>query len=278
MDVPEAEICSDYARIMQVLANVLSNAVKFTPAGGTVSVQAWLEYTATEFALLHAYIIDTGIGMTEEQLAHLIRCLAQPTLRAGGAYSGLGLAISKRLLDAMGGVLEFSSKKDGGTRVHVSFRVQRHRTDDVEAVSPSELLRDPQLQSTKKPRLSKPLHVLLVDNNAQNREMLERYLTSFGCTHESAAAGQPLLDLFRQQPSRFDAILVDVKTGGLELTRQIREIERFDGRKPALIIGLYGDARPSQRTAALTALGINNYLTKPYQRDELFQKLSNRNI
>lgn len=193
--------------------NLLSNAIKYTPSGGTITLTAW-----QASGILHMVVQDTGVGMDADTLASLFRRFQQVGSSSMGG-SGLGLSITKRLIEAMNGEIIYSSAKDQGTIARMSI--------PAEVLPPETLQAGGRLASLQQRRLAHSLHVLIAEDNDVNRRILGRFLEDLGCTHESATNGAEAVEIFRQHQAKFDACMLDLRMpvlDGIEATRQIREL------------------------------------------------------
>ena len=253
-DLPEW-VSGDALRVTQILTNLLSNAVKFTQQG-EITLRI-----AREGDTLNFRVIDTGIGMTEEQLARLFRPFEQAdsstTRKFGG--TGLGLAISQNLAHLMGGTLSVESRPGAGS----SFTLQ---IPLPEAVAPPHPGHPVGTSPADGPRLT-GVRVLAADDVEINRIILEDLLTQEGAQVAFANDGQQVLErLETDGPDRYDVVLMDVQMpvmDGYEATRHIATLA------PDLpVIGLTAHALAEERDKCLAA-GMVDHVTKPIDTDTL---------
>ncbi|MBK5964476.1 histidine kinase [Thiocystis minor] len=252
----------DGLRLAQVLGNLLSNAIKFTEQGKVV-----LSVTRSARSLSFS-VSDTGIGMTDTQVANLFQPFEQAdgsiTRRFGG--TGLGLAISKRLVDMMGGEIDVQSRPGEGARFDVR----------IPLVDPSGTLSVRPVEATA-PLLATPpqrlpgLVILVAEDNAVNRLVLEELLKDEGCWLVQVENGLQAVERVRQDGANaFDLVLMDIQMpvmDGFEATRQIR------GFAPELpIVGLTAHALPAERNHCL-ASGMVDHLAKPVNLDALVETI-----
>jgi PAS domain S-box-containing protein len=264
---PEVRVLhGDSRRLKQVLVNLLGNAVKFTPEGGTIG----LEVTGDKARkLAHIGVWDTGVGIPLEQRDRLFKPFVQLDSRLSRRYdgTGLGLALAKSMTELHGGTIEVDSTPGKGSRFQVSLpwepALQSASSLALEEGSLDEAGPEgaPSIQPT----------VLLVEDNEGNREMLSAYLRRRGCKVTTAENGTNAISLAKTQPP--DAILMDVQMpemNGLEATRLLRA-------EPALrltpIIALTALAMPGDRERCLEA-GMDDYMTKPLGLKELYRTLA----
>jgi len=295
-----AMVRSDAMRLRQVLNNLISNAVKFTQAGGiTITVKSWPQEPAGHALLIE--VSDTGPGMSREQIVRLFTPFDQTadgiSARHGG--TGLGLAISRDLVELMGGRLTARSQPGEGAIFTVSLDlaealdakaplqpiVGEGRGDIVRALGVQtgvhiaipvassvlppvvdELEPDPEPQievSAEEPQDedSRPLRVLVVDDHEINRRAIELILAPLGCEIATAADGLAALRLCEFKA--FDVIFMDVRMpelDGRETTRRLRAGGGYNADAP--VIAVTADTGPDD-VAACHAAGMNYFVSKP---------------
>jgi signal transduction histidine kinase/DNA-binding response OmpR family regulator/HPt (histidine-containing phosphotransfer) domain-containing protein len=245
-------VAGDPTRLGQILINLTGNAIKFTEAGEVVVELRQTARTANSVTVQFA-VRDSGIGMTGEQRAHLFQAFSQAdstiTRQYGG--TGLGLAISQQLTQMMGGEIEVESSPGVGSTFRFSLEMDIVNEDDI-VVEPEQELTG--------------LNVLVVDDNALAREILNEYLVSFGYRVTLTESGEQALALLEQsQP--FDLVLVDwVMPGisGLDVAGAIRQRET-----PPKIILVSSRDMQSVDHAHL----VDNFLAKPVNPSTLFDTI-----
>ena len=251
-------------RLTQVLINLVGNAIKFTEQGEVVIAAQTLPARAEDSLWLRFEIRDTGIGIPAESLGKLFQPFSQGddslSRRFGGA--GLGLIISKQLVEAMGGRIGVSSLPNQGSTFwfELPFQRERRTTQELAAGGPGE-------QDKPAPRFP-GLRVLIVDDNAINLRMIERVLKLRGVEVTMAGDGQQALAALRARPGAFDLVLMDIQMpvmDGLEATREIRRDPDLAGLP---VIALTAGVLPEERQAALAA-GMNDFLAKPLDLKQL---------
>jgi len=262
---------ADAMRVRQILANFLSNAIKFTERG---HVQAALESRGevpSAGALggdrLVFRVTDTGIGVTPEQQQKLFEAFSQAdsetTRRFGG--TGLGLAICRRLAELMGGQVTMESAPGVGTTMRFEVVFPRARPEDVppeRAPTAAPLLAPRRLPTVEEAEREGSL-VLLVDDHPTNRTVIARQLALAGYASETADDGQQGLEHWRS--GRFGLVLSDVhmpKLDGYQLAQAIRDEETREGRARTPIIALTASALKGEAERCLAA-GMDDYLAKP---------------
>jgi PAS domain S-box-containing protein len=254
---------ADSTRVRQVVANLVSNAIKFTPVG---EVAIHVNYPANGAALVRFAVSDTGIGLEPDALEHIFESFAQAdgstTRRYGG--TGLGLAISKRLVDLMGGEIGVESVPGNGSTFWFTV------ADG--GVAPGEMAAgDCDRAGRALPAAHVvPLtdrHVLLVEDHPVNQLVAARMLEQRGCRVDIANNGLEALVLLESQ--LYDLIFMDCQMpelDGYETTRRIRRREGESARVP--IIAMTAHAMKGDRERCLEA-GMDDYLTKPVRPGEL---------
>jgi signal transduction histidine kinase/ActR/RegA family two-component response regulator len=256
-------IVGDPTRLRQILVNLVSNAVKFTPKGEiavTVEVEA-----ATPALQLHFAVRDSGIGIPADRLDRLFKSFSQvdsSTSRKFGG-TGLGLAISQRLAKLLGGRMWVESTEGVGSTFHFTITTAPHQP-------PAAVVADkplPPVEATAKLGLRCPLRLLLADDNPVNLKVAQMMLQRLGYRADPAGNGRDVLAAQALAP--YEVILMDVEMpeiDGLEATRQLRATGGSTYRP--WIIALTANAMTDDRDKALAA-GMNDFLTKPYRPDQL---------
>lgn len=278
----------DVMRIRQVLNNLMSNAMKFTEQGQiTLRVQAWPE-EPSGYALLFE-IVDTGPGMTSDQLARLFTPFDQTADGVSARYggSGLGLAISRNLIDLMGGRLTVRSAPGQGSRFTVSLilprgdeavqivevvdesrlDIARSLTPAVVAPAPAPVAPEPEPEPVAAtPAVAdeaedQPLRLLVVDDHDINRRAVQLILQPLGCEITTAADGMVALE--RCSEAVFDVIFMDVRMpelDGRETTRRLRAGGGPNAATP--VVAVTADTAPED-VAACQAAGMAYFVSKP---------------
>jgi CheY-like chemotaxis protein len=258
-DLPD-HVLGDFGRIRQILTNLCDNAIKFT-AKGSVTVHVQSKPVGDEAFEVHLSVRDTGIGIPPDKQQGIFEAFSQAdnstTRRFGG--TGLGLTISTRLVELMGGRIWVESTSGVGSTFHFTVRMGRSRT------STSALVAAP-VAPPPTPAL-RPLQVLLVEDNPVNQMLSTLLLEKWGHTVVTAENGQEAVDLFPTQ--HWDIVLMDMQMpvmGGLEATTLIRAMEPADRHVP--IIAVTANAMESDRDACQQA-GMDEHLAKPMKAAEL---------
>ncbi len=250
-DIPD-HLTGDPARLRQVLLNLIGNAIKFTEAGG-VTVEARLKDADSHTALVRFTVTDTGIGIPPDALDRLFlpfsQISADRSARFGGA--GLGLAICRRLVEGMGGVISYRPNPSGGSVFQVDLPFVPDAGQPVDAASSSRAEAVAALPPVP------PLSVLLVEDDPVNRRVLSGFLEADGHAVRMAASGAEALELVETE--RFDLVLSDLRLpglSGLEVARRIR------ARHGPPVIAVTANVMPEDR-AACAAAGMVAVVGKP---------------
>ncbi len=269
----QIKVIGDPNRLTQVLLNLLSNALKFTLETGEVTVSlSILEDTRTH-TVLRFTVKDTGIGMSEEEQNKLFNRFAQanPKISTEHGGSGLGLVISKNLIELMEGTIEVESKKWKGTQFSFTIKLAPapRLQEDAKSAPVAPL-------SSKKlnPRIGRRLNILIAEDSLINQKILVRQLQQAGHICHVANNGQEALELHDKIP--IDLIFMDIEMpvkNGLEATEAIRQKEQVSLCPPTPIIGLSGNARLEHQQEALD-VGMDAYLTKPYDKEKLLETIA----
>ena len=243
--------------VKRVMMNILSNAVKYNKENGQIYVSCVeIPSEQSEMTTMEFVCRDTGIGMAEEFQKHIFEPFAQEHTgsRAKFAGTGLGMAISKKLVEEMGGTITFESKKGVGTTfvIRVPFKIDLDADKREESKDVSE-------------KSIKGMHVLLAEDNELNMEIAEFLLQNEGAEVTKAWNGQEIVELFRKSESgEFDVILMDIMMpiiNGYEAAKRIRSLDREDAKKIP-IIAMTANAFTEDRIRAKEA-GMDEHVAKP---------------
>ncbi len=252
---------ADPSRIKQVVANLVGNAVKFTESGGVLVSANVVESDITS-VILRIDVADTGIGIPRERAEAIFEGFTQADnsmqRRYGG--SGLGLTISKRLTDLMGGKIGVESELGVGSKFWVELPLSKTTAAIAE-----------QAPAPKSVSLE-GVRILLAEDNEINIQVASLQIEQLGCFVTVASTGKLALELTASE--EFDIVLMDVQMpdmDGLEATRRIRARE-VGANHHVPIIALTATAFAEDKKACEEA-GMDDFLTKPFRRDELEKML-----
>ena len=254
--------------VKRTLMNILSNAVKYNKENGYVYISCReIPSKQTAMTTLEFVCRDTGIGMTEAFQKRIFEPFAQEHAgsRTKFAGTGLGMPITKKLVEKMGGTISFESKEGIGTTfvIRIPFRIDTDRKDRTEAEEKTET----SIQG---------LHVLLTEDNELNMEIAEFVLQNEGTVVTKAWNGQEAVDIFRKSsPGEFDVILMDIMMpvmNGYEAAKMIRSLDREDA-KVIPIIAMTANAFIEDRMRAKEA-GMDEHIAKPVDRKLLVKVIN----
>ena len=286
-----ATIVGDETRLRQVLLNLASNAIKFTECGevevevrccelrvsrpDASSLMQTSPPSGGEIIDLHFTVRDTGIGIPPDRLNRLFKSFSQvdssTTRRYGG--TGLGLVISKRLCELMGGGIHVESTPGFGSAFHFTIQVQLNQ--GATPVSGTTFTAKPrQTTAINGNDSTQGLRILLVEDNRVNQALAVAFLKKAGCNARLAEDGQKALDLL--QTETFDLVLMDVcmpEMDGYEATQRIRAGECGPAAQNLYIAAMTANVMEGDRDRCLAA-GMNDYLSKPIKKAELFALLT----
>ena len=247
----------DPARIRQILFNLLTNAIRFTDQGG-VTVTLRSTPTETGKADIQLCVSDTGKGIAADAQERIFGIFEQEDETTAARYggTGLGLAISRQLATAMGGRLSVESAPGQGSafRFAARFQIAAPATDQA----PDQLA-------------GPPLNLLVVEDHAVNRMVLDGYLTRMGHRFQMVETAEDAL--VRLRTARFDAVLMDVNLPGMSGIQAARIIQQMPGPTPE-VIGISAHLQPEERASCHQA-GMAQVLSKPVSPAELRATLAN---
>ncbi|MDY2898249.1 MAG: ATP-binding protein [Candidatus Limivivens sp.] len=256
-EIIHRDLIGSPGHVKRVMMNILSNAVKYNRANGQIYISC-REIPSEQPGMTTMEFVcrDTGIGMTEEFQKHIFEPFAQEDAgsRTKFAGTGLGMAISKNLVEKMGGTITFESKEGAGTTfvIRVPFRIDTDRSGRPETGEKTEVS-------------IRGLHILLAEDNELNMEIAEFLLQNEGAVVTKAWNGQEAVKIFKKSGSgEFDVILMDIMMpvmNGYEAAKRIRSLDREDAQVIP-IIAMTANAFVEDRMKAKEA-GMNEHIGKP---------------
>ena len=257
----------DEMKLKQIMINILGNAVKFTPEGGTVRFGVEECARNERMTTLKMIFEDTGIGISEEFLPHIFDAFSQEDSSTANRYgsTGLGMPITKSLVELMNGNIEVQSKKGEGTTFTVTVTLEQSEGK----IATNEQTK-PKDATEKKER-----RILLAEDMSINAEIMVTLLAMHDIMADHAENGKIAVELFeKHEPGYYDAILMDMRMpemDGLEATKKIRSMDRADA-KTIPVIALTANAFDEDVQRSMQA-GLDAHLSKPVEPDLLFEKL-----
>ena len=256
-EIKHCDLIGSPRYVKRVMMNILSNAVKYNGENGQIYISCReISSEQPEMTTMEFVCRDTGIGMTDEFQKHIFEPFAQEHTgsRTKFAGTGLGMPITKKLAEKMGGAITFESEKGVGTTfvIRVPFKIDPDADKREERKDVSE-------------KSIKGLHILLAEDNELNMEIAEFVLQNEGADVTKAWDGQEAVELFRNsEPGEFDVILMDIMMpvmNGYEATKMIRSLDREDA-KEVPIIAMTANAFTEDRIKAKEA-GMDEHVAKP---------------
>jgi CheY-like chemotaxis protein/two-component sensor histidine kinase len=276
----------DPTKLRQILTNLCGNAIKFTEHGNVrLSVQSFADMTA-EKEKAYISVRDTGIGIAEDRVENIFDKFAQAdaSVRQKSNGAGLGLSITKKLVEIMEGTIAVESTPGQGSNFIVTLplalaQINEAQLDEAQAneAQGNKTLRE--IASSAPADMQQPPvedmenTVLVVEDYQPNALVAGLYLQQFGFGHDVAENGTIAIQKFSENSYR--AILMDVQMHGLDgfqTTQEIRRFEKSRNLPPIRIIGMTAHALPGDREKCLNA-GMDDYLPKPFNPDDLRSKL-----
>ena len=281
-DVWNEEIYCDKLRLNQVLLNVLGNAIKYTNEGGSVSLRLTEKAGAPEGSADYEFFIkDTGIGMSEEFISHIFEPFEREknTTISGIQGTGLGMAITKNIVDMMNGSIEMKSELGVGTEIRISFtfRLQSDKRDSKAHTHEKgwNSLVDGDGERETGIRKICTGRILLAEDNELNQEIATTILGDAGFDVEVAGNGQIAVEMLKNStPGFYQVVLMDVQMpvmNGYEATKEIRKLKNRE-LAAIPIIAMTANAFEEDKQEALKS-GMNGHIAKPIDVEKLFETL-----
>ena len=268
------EMGGDPLRVRQILTNLLSNALKFTPAGGTVSISADVETSDKKTRMLVIRIADSGIGIAWTQQPAMFDAFTQADASTARQYggSGLGLAICSKLVWTMGGSIDLKSSLGQGSTFEVRLPLVTLAPGLRTGRLPASVLSTVEMESMRKTFHN--LRVIVAEDHAINELLIRKLLERVGCEVRVARDGAEAVRLWREWA--VDLILMDVQmpaVNGLTATAQIREAERSLNRPYTPIVAVTANAMQGDQETYMAA-GMSGYVAKPINAHALYRAMA----
>ena len=260
MNIEHTHILADVTKVKEILVNILSNALKYTPSGGTVTLSVdELPCDEPGYMMVRTTVRDTGIGMSQEYLAHIFEAFTreqnEPKRKIQG--TGLGMSIVKKYVDLLGGTIDVTSELGKGSTFTVTLKHEIASESD-------EGDRQPEVHTEGEENLA-GRHILLAEDNDLNAEIATVLLERAGLSIERVEDGVQCVDRIAKMPAgTYDAILMDIqmpRMDGYKATQEIRHMS--DPEKADIpIIAMTANAFEEDKKAAIAA-GMNAHIAKP---------------
>jgi signal transduction histidine kinase/DNA-binding response OmpR family regulator/HPt (histidine-containing phosphotransfer) domain-containing protein len=256
-------LVGDPLRLGQILVNLGNNAVKFTDAGGDVTISVTAEDETDDSVLLKFSVRDSGIGMTAEQQNKLFKSFSQADTSTSRKYggTGLGLAISKSLSEMMGGKIWVESEAGIGSTFNVTTRFGKQHGETLQRVQTGSVLGE--------------MRVLVVDDNTTARLILSSMLESFGMRTKQSNNGTTAITLLEEaaQQDPFDLVLMDWKMPGIDGVETSRIIQNDEALKEVPMIIMVTAYGHDEASSAASDIDIRGYITKPVTPSHLLDAI-----
>ena len=260
LDVRHHYVVCDQTKLQEIMLNIISNAIKYTPEGHSIYVEVHEAVSENPSKIRYIFSCeDTGIGMSEEYLPHIYEEFSREhsTTENKVPGTGLGLPIIKSMIELMGGSIQVESRQGIGTKFTIDLSFDIALKEEV--YGSEDTIESSAIHTIKGKR------ILLVEDNELNAEIAKTVLEDVGALITRAENGQQALELFKEKPAgTFDVILMDLMMpvmDGYTATRKIRELERSDAKKVP-IIAMTANAFQEDAEKCI-AVGMNAHLAKP---------------
>lgn len=259
----------DELRLKQILTNLLSNAYKFTENGGMITVTVAEKVTENDSSEVFFSVRDTGVGIPESDMERIFGSFEQVLSKSRNNQqgTGLGLTISKSLVQLMGGVLKVQSEVGAGSEFFFILTLPVYTGEITEELEDTTLPQEHDLLQGKS--------ILLAEDNALNAEIAVALLEMQGVIVECVENGQQAVERFASQPlGAYDLILMDLQMpvkNGLEAAMEIRALDRADAQKIP-IIAMTANTMQEDREKA-RGVGMNGFIPKPFDVEQLYKSV-----
>ena len=266
LDVRHHYVVCDQTKLQEIMLNIISNAIKYTPEGHSIYVEVHEAVSENPSKIRYIFLCeDTGIGMSEEYLPHIYEEFSREhsTTENKVPGTGLGLPIIKSMIELMGGSIQVESRQGIGTKFTIDLSFDIALKEEV--YGSEDTIESSAIHTIKGKR------ILLVEDNELNAEIAKTVLEDVGALITRAENGQQALELFKEKPvGTFDVILMDLMMpvmDGYTATRKIRELERSDA-KTVPIIAMTANAFQEDAEKCI-AVGMNAHLAKPLDIEKM---------
>ena len=266
LDARHHYVVCDQTKLQEIMLNIISNAIKYTPEGHSIYVEVHEAVSENPSKIRYIFSCeDTGIGMSEEYLPHIYEEFSREhsTTENKVPGTGLGLPIIRSMIELMGGSIQVESRQGIGTKFTIDLSFDIALKEEV--YGSEDTIESSAIHTIKEKR------ILLVEDNELNAEIAKTVLEDVGALITRAENGQQALELFKEKPAgTFDVILMDLMMpvmDGYTATRKIRELERSDA-KTVPIIAMTANAFQEDAEKCI-AVGMNAHLAKPLDIEKM---------
>ena len=270
LDVRHHYVVCDQTKLQEIMLNIISNAIKYTPEGHSIYVEVHEAVSENPSKIRYIFSCeDTGIGMSEEYLPHIYEEFSREhsTTENKVPGTGLGLPIIKSMIELMGGSIQVESRQGIGTKFTIDLSFDIALKEEV--YGSEDTIESSAIHTIKGKR------ILLVEDNELNAEIAKTVLEDVGALITRAENGQQALELFKEKPAgTFDVILMDLMMpvmDGYTATRKIRELERSDA-KTVPIIAMTANAFQEDAEKCIS-VGMNAHLAKPLDIEKVMMTI-----
>ena len=271
-------LVGDEQRLVQIITNLMSNAVKFTPEGGEIRFDASLIGEDDSNCELRIEVEDSGIGISDEQKARLFQAFEQAEAGTSRQYggTGLGLAISKRIIEMMDGAIWVESELGKGAKFVFTAKAKRSNKSSIDCIDEtSGITDDVRNDDTAAPGMFGGKNLLVAEDVEINREILLALLEDTGLKIDCAENGAEALKMVEAAPDKYDIVFMDVQMpfmNGHEATRRIRALPDLRSKGKLPIIAMTANVFKSDIEDCLAA-GMDDHIGKPIDIDRVMEKL-----
>ena len=271
VNVEHEHVLTDVTKVKEIFVNILSNAMKYTPSGGSVTVSLEeLPCDEPGYMIVRTRVSDTGIGMSQDYLTRIFEAFTREknTTRSKIAGTGLGMSIVKRYVDLLGGTIQVESELGKGSTFTVTLK---HKIAD-ESFYENRKIENPETGT----EILEGRNILIAEDNDLNAEIAEAILKRAGLKTERVVNGIQCVNMITKMPAdTYDMILMDIQMPEMDGYEAARAIRQLPDREKACIpiIAMTANAFEEDKKDAMAA-GMNGHMAKPIQVEQLLSMLA----
>ena len=271
VNVEHEHVLTDVTKVKEIFVNILSNAMKYTPSGGSVTVSLEeLPCDEPGYMIMRTRVSDTGIGMSQDYLTRIFEAFTREknTTRSKIAGTGLGMSIVKRYVDLLGGTIQVESELGKGSTFTVTLK---HKIAD-ESFYENRKIENPETGT----EILEGRNILIAEDNNLNAEIAEAILKRAGLKTERVVNGIQCVNMITKMPAdTYDMILMDIQMPEMDGYEAARAIRQLPDREKACIpiIAMTANAFEEDKKDAMAA-GMNGHMAKPIQVEQLLSMLA----